>query len=80
MLRIVAFVLGLFLTLAGVMGIGVYAAGVIDIIINRPPDRSWLFWGIPIATIGTTALLGGVGLLILWRHLGKTESQSDSAS
>lgn len=80
MLRIIALLLGLFLSVTGILMIGAYLVGVVDIFIDQPPDRSWLFWGIPIATIGATALLGGVGLLILWRHIGKTEKRSSSAS
>lgn len=79
-MRILALLFGLFLTVTGILMIGAYLVGVVDIFIDQPPDRSWLFWGIPIATIGATALLGGVGLLILWRHLGKPEKESSSAS
>ena len=80
MLRVIALVLGIILSLTGIAGIGLYAVGVVDIMVNRPADQSWLFWGLPIATIGATALLGGVGLLILWRHLARTEDGSNSAS
>lgn len=75
-----ALVLGIVLSLTGLVGIGLYVVGVIDIIVRRPPDQSWLFWGLPLAIIGATFLLGGVGLLILWRYLRNTESQSPSAS
>lgn len=78
-MRVLALVLGIVLSLIGLVGIGLYAVGVIDIMINRPPDQSWLFWGLPLAIIGATALLGGLGLLVLWRYLRNTEG-SGSAS
>ena len=71
-------VLGVGLVLFGLMGIAFYVVGVLDIVINKPSDQSWLFWGIPLATIGATALLTGVGLLILWRHLGRTGDRPSS--
>lgn len=80
MLRLFALVLGVGLAILGLVGIAFYVVGVVDIVINRPPDQSWLFWGIPLATIGATALLTGVGLLILWRHLGETEDGNRSTS
>lgn len=80
MIRVAALTLGIVLTLAGLVGIGLYAIGVVDIMVNRPPDQSWLFWGLPLAIIGATALLGGIGLLILWRYLHNTEGPSDSTS
>ena len=73
MLRTVALWLGITLTVIGLTGIGLYLWGVVDIMIRQPPDQSWLFWASPLATIGATLLIGGVGLLILWRHLRKTE-------
>lgn len=69
MLRTVALWLGLVLGIIGLLGIGAYLWGVVDIMINQPPDQSWLFWASPLAMIGTTLLIGGIGLLILWRHL-----------
>ncbi len=78
-MRVLALVLGIVLSLIGLVGIGLYAVGVIDIMINRPPDQSWLFWGLALAIIGATALLGGLGLLVLWRYLRNTEG-SGSAS
>lgn len=80
MLRLFALVLGVGLAILGLVGIAFYVVGVVDIVINRPPDQSWLFWGIPLATIGATALLTGVGLLILWWHLGETEDGNRSTS
>lgn len=78
MIRVAALSLGIVLTLVGLIGIGLYAVGVIDIMINRPPDQSWLFWGLPLAIIGATSLLGGVGLLVLWRYLRRAEGPPDS--
>lgn len=72
MLRIVALWLGIALIGVGLAGVGAYLWGVAGIVIDQPPDRSWLFWGLPLAMIGTTSLVAGVGLLILWRHLKRT--------
>lgn len=69
MLRAAALVLGLVLVGFGLMGIGFYGYGVVEIIITRPPDRSWLFWGLPLGIGGATALVTGIGLLFLWRYL-----------
>lgn len=77
MLRRVALTLGIVLAVLGLVGVGGYLAGVIDIIVNRPADRSWLFWGLGIAGSGATLLIGGVALLVLWRHLKKTEGDSE---
>ena len=74
MLRMVALWLGIALSVVGLLGIGAYVWGMVEIMVNQPPDQSWLFWALPLATVGATLLLGGVGLLILWRHLGKTDS------
>ena len=74
MLRNIALWLGISMTAIGLLGIGAYLLGVADIVINRPADRSWLFWGLSLASIGATVLLGGVGLLILWRHLEKPDA------
>lgn len=74
MLQKVALILGIVLTLLGLVGVGAYLVGVVDIMIDQPADRSWLFWGLGIAGPGATLLIGGIGLLTLWRHLRKTES------
>lgn len=50
-----------------------YIAGLIDIIVSQPADRSWIFWGLGLAAIGLALLGAGVGLLIVWR---KTRSTS----
>ncbi len=78
MLRKTALVLGVLLTVAGLAAIGMYVAGVVEIIVDRPPDASWLFWGLGIAGIGATLLAGGVGLLLLFRYLRRTEIQPPS--
>lgn len=51
----------------GLFGIIAYIAGVIDIIVSQPADRSWLFWGLGLAAIGLTLVGAGIGLLLLWR-------------
>lgn len=76
MLMKLALALGLLLSALGLAGIGAYFWGVIDIMIRQPPDQSWLFWASPLAMIGATLLIGGVGLLILWRHLRKTDTDA----
>lgn len=77
MLQRVALILGIVLTVLGLVGVGAYLVGVVDIMIAKPADRSWLFWGLGIAGPGATLLIGGVGLLMLWRHLKKTEGNSE---
>lgn len=74
MLKKLALGLGLLLSAIGLAGIGTYLWGVIDIMVRQPADQSWIFWGFPLGAWGATFLIGGVGLLILWRHLEKTES------
>jgi hypothetical protein len=64
--------LGLPLTLVGLFGVAAYVAGVVGIIAEQPADQSWLFWGLGLAFMGATALVAGVALLVLWRHLGRT--------
>lgn len=78
-MRALALVLGVVLSLTGLVGIGLYAVGVIDIMVNRPADQSWLFWGLPLAIIGATTLLGGVGLLVLWRYLRNNEDAGSAS-
>jgi len=51
----------------GLFGIIAYIAGVVDIIVSQPADRSWLFWGLGLAAIGLTLVGAGIGLLLLWR-------------
>lgn len=68
--------LGLILSALGLAGIGAYLWGVVDIMIDQPADQSWLFWGSPLAMIGATLLIGGIGLLILWRHLHRTDTDT----
>lgn len=72
MLERLALILGVVLTALGLAGVGVYVAGVLQIIVEQPADQSWIFWGLGIASVGATSLIGGVGLLLLWRHLRKT--------
>lgn len=83
MLRKSALVLGIALVVIGLAGVSMYMAGVVDIIIEQPADRSWLFWGFAFVAFGIISLGSGVGLLIVWRNLGrqeKTESDEPSIS
>lgn len=66
LLRALAVSSGIPLTLAGLFLIGAYIAGVVDIMINRPADRSWIFWGLGVAFIGVTLLVSGAVLLVVW--------------
>ena len=70
--RVLALIGGLALTTIGLFGIIAYVAGVIDIIVSQPADRSWLFWGLGLAALGLYLLGAGIGLLLLWR---KTRSE-----
>lgn len=73
-ISIAALLVGVVLTLSGLVLFGIYVGGVIDILIDQPADRSWLFWGIGLAFIGITLLVGGIALLVVWR---KTRSRPD---
>lgn len=63
-----ALVLGIVLSGSGLIFLGIYIAGVIEILIDQPADRSWLFWGLGIAFIGMTLLVAGVALVVVWRR------------
>ena len=67
-LPMVALILGVALTAAGLFFFGLYVVGVVDIVIRQPPDRSWLFWGLGPAFMGITLLIGGIALLVVWRR------------
>lgn len=73
MLRKSALAVGVLLIIAGLGGVGIYAAGLIDIIIEQPADRSWLFWGAGFLFFGILALGSGVALLVVWRNLSRQE-------
>lgn len=73
MLRMAALALGVVLIAVGLVGVGLYGYGVIDIVINKPGDRSWLFWGLPLGIGGAVSLITGIGLLFLWRYLRRVE-------
>lgn len=70
-LRGLALGLGIFLAAGGLLGLGVYVAGAFGIFIRQPGDRSWLYWGLAIALIGMTLLIGGIALIYAWHVLGK---------
>jgi membrane protein implicated in regulation of membrane protease activity len=65
-LSTIALVLGAILTASGLFLLGLYLAGVVDVVIDQPADRSWLFWGLGVAFIGVTLLVGGVALIVVW--------------
>lgn len=73
MLRTSALAVGIALTLLGLVLVGFYLFGVVEIVIEQPADRSWLFWGLGLAGFGATISIGGLALIALWRHLKKTE-------
>lgn len=78
MLRKSALAVGVLLIIAGSGGVGIYAAGLIDIIIEQPADRSWLFWGAGFLFFGILALGSGITLLFAWRNLGRQERTQPS--
>ena len=65
-LSTIALVLGAILTASGLFLLGLYLAGVVDVVIDQPADRSWLFWGLGVAFSGVTLLVGGVALIVVW--------------
>jgi uncharacterized membrane protein len=67
-LRLITLGGGVVLVAGGLFGVIAYIAGVIDIFISQPADRSWLFWGLGLAVIGTAMIGAGVGLLVFWRQ------------
>lgn len=73
MLRTIALVVGITLTVLGLVLVGFYLVGVAEIIIEQPADRSWLFWGLGLAGFGATISMGGLALIALWLHLRKAE-------
>ena len=73
-LSTIALALGAILTASGLFFLGLYLAGVVDVVIDQPADRSWLFWGLGFAFIGVTLLVGGVAMIVVWR---KTRSDRE---
>jgi hypothetical protein len=69
-MRYVLLIVGIGLSAFGLFGIGVYVAGVIEILVDQPADRSWLFWGLGVAGIGASLLAGGVALIVISRSMG----------
>lgn len=61
-----ALIIGIALAIAGLFLVLIYMVGVVDILVNQPPDQSWLFWGLGVAFIGVTLLAGGIVLLVVW--------------
>ena len=67
LLPVAALTLGILLIAPGLFFLGSYVAGVVDIVIDQPADRSWLFWGLGVAFIGITLLVSGIALIVVWR-------------
>lgn len=67
MLSTLALILGVVLVVPGLFLLGAYVVGVVEVLIERPADQSWLFWGLGIALIGVILLVGGVALIFVWR-------------
>lgn len=75
MLRKTALGLGIGLSTIGSAGIAIYVAGAVDVLVNQPPDRSWLFWGLAVAGPAVGSLAGGVALLVLWWNLRRKDAR-----
>jgi hypothetical protein len=54
---------------SGLFFVGAYVVGVVEILVDQPADRSWLFWGLGIASIGGVLLVSGVALIFVWRKI-----------
>lgn len=59
----------LFLIATGFLGIGLYAVGAVRVVMTDAEDRSWLYWGLGVAAIGLTLVVGGVLLFVMWRKI-----------
>lgn len=71
-----ALVVGILLVVVGSIGIGFYVAGVIEILVERPADRSWLFWGLGFFAFGLIFAGAGVGLILVSRNSSRAERES----
>lgn len=74
-LPIAALTLGILLIAPGLFFLGAYVVGVAEILVDRPADRSWLFWGLGVAFVGIALLVCGIALIVVWR---KTRSRREA--
>ena len=61
-----AIIVGPALGLLGLVSIGLYVKGVLDVL--GEPDRSWIFWGLIFLFIGVLLVKIGVALFVLGRR------------
>ena len=66
-LGVAGYALGGVLIAMGVFAVGAYVVGVVDILVEKPADRSWLFWGAGLAMFGLIVAGIGVGLVVAIR-------------
>lgn len=59
----VGVVVGWALVLLGVLSVGAYVRGVVDVL--GEADRSWIFWGLVFLFGGLLLIQAGIGL-VLW--------------
>lgn len=76
LLRGTGYALSAVLVVVGGFLAGLYFVGVAEIFVEQPPDRSWLFWGLPLAFIGLGLLVSGVVLAIAMRSVGRKERKA----
>ena len=63
----------------GLFLVGAYLWGVVEIIVEDPADKSWLFWGLGLALFGVMFVGGGIGLALFGRSLGQGSETTPSA-
>ena len=68
----IVLVLSTLLSILGITSVTVYVVGVIDVVINQEPDRSWIYWGLGFGLFGLICLATGVGLMVVARSLRKS--------
>jgi hypothetical protein len=63
--------------LIGLFLAGAYVWGVLEVLVEKPPDRSWLFWGLGVAFIGIMLTGGGLDVAFLSRSLFRSRRHRD---